>query len=144
MSSKRGFTLVELLIAITLISLLSSMAIASYQASRRNARNANRRGDITALKTAFEQYYVVNDSAYPTDCNQIVTGGYIRGLFPTDPASGMVGDPSYTGYTGTTSCTDTSYCFCAQLEDSEGNAYDGVCDFIGPGDLDWFCVQNQQ
>lgn len=141
MRLKKGFTLVEILIAITLISLLSSMAIASYQNSRRNARNAKRRGDMVALQQAIEQYYVDNNGLYPTDCDEIVNQGYIRGQIPKDPAPGSVGG-GYTGYTGTGSCTDAAYCFCAQLENSIGNAADGACDFSSAGA--WFCVQNQQ
>lgn len=135
MKRVRGFTLIELLVTITLISLLVTVGIASYQASRRNARNAKRRGDMKALQTAFEQYYVAEDGEYPAVCDDVVTDGYIQGAFPTDPSPGA----SYT-----TACAVDLYCFCAELEDSEGNAYDAACDFTGPGSMDWFCVQNQQ
>ena len=132
-----GFTLIELLVAMALISLLATIGMSSYTASRRNARNAKRRGDITALQTAFEQRYIANNGAYPASCAAIVTEGYIQGAFPSDPL------PGWDTYSGTSSCITSSYCFCAHLENTQGNASNGSCTFSG-SPLEWFCVQNQQ
>lgn len=132
-----GFTLIELLVAMALISLLATIGMAGFTASRRNARNAKRRGDMTALQTAFEQRYTASDGVYPATCNAIVTEGYIQGSFPGDPLKG------WNPYSGTTTCTAASYCFCARLENADGNASNGSCTFSG-SPLEWFCVQNQQ
>jgi prepilin-type N-terminal cleavage/methylation domain-containing protein len=130
-----GFTLIEMLVAIALISLLSSIAIASYTASRRNARNAKRRGDMVALQQAFEQYYVAN-GAY-SDCTTMASA-HIQGEFPAEPLAG------WDAYN--TNCDDVAqnYCVCAHLEDIEGNSADDSCDFAGGPPREWFCKQNQQ
>lgn len=134
MSKRRGFTLIELLIAITIIVILGSMAIASYQASRKNGRNAKRRGDIVALQQAFEQYYIVSNQ-YPNPCSDVVDDGYVQGGYPEDPQP-------YDAASYKSTCTNDAYCICAFLEDAEGNATDEDCTFGSGGN--WFCVQNQQ
>ena len=55
-SSKKGFTLIEILVVIVIIVLLASMAIASYATFTRNARDTKRIADIAKISNALEQY----------------------------------------------------------------------------------------
>ena len=52
-----GFTLVELLVVISIIGILSSFAVVSLNSARQKARDALRKGDIAQLRTALEMYY---------------------------------------------------------------------------------------
>ena len=62
--NKRGFTLVELLVVISIIGLLSSFAIVSLNTARIKARDALRKGDMAQVRTAMSLYYD-DHNAYP-------------------------------------------------------------------------------
>lgn len=51
-----GFTLIELLVVISIIGLLSTMAVVALNNSREKARNTRRVADIKQLATAFKMY----------------------------------------------------------------------------------------
>ena len=52
-----GFTLVELLVVISIIGILSSFAIVSLNSARMKARDALRKGDMAQLRTALSLYF---------------------------------------------------------------------------------------
>lgn len=54
---RRGFTIVELLIAITIMGILLVIAVVSLGNTQRNARDDERRADIDAIAAALENYY---------------------------------------------------------------------------------------
>lgn len=61
-----GFTLIELLVVITILGVLATLLIANFSTARARARDARRKNDIQALKTALRIYY--NDfQRYPQD-----------------------------------------------------------------------------
>lgn len=60
----RGFTLVELLVVISIISLLSSIVLTSVNNARAKARDARRLTDVKQIQTALELYYDTN-GRYP-------------------------------------------------------------------------------
>ena len=55
-SSQKGFTLIELLVTISIIGLLSTMAVFSLNSARTKARDAKRMSDMKMLSTAMEIY----------------------------------------------------------------------------------------
>jgi len=133
---QKGFTLLELLVVIGIISMLVGLLSVSYTAAQKRGRDSRRRSDTKAVQEALEQYYVENTYAYPTgDC-----GGadeYIKGAWPT-------ADPLGTNYEGMDACASTSYCICAEMEvEDTGNSADGSCSWSG-GSLDYYCVASLQ
>ena len=81
--SDRGFTLIEILIVITLIVVLASMGMASYTNSVRRAREAVLREDLFRIRDAIDQFYA-DKNKYPADLSELVSGNYMRRV-PVDP-----------------------------------------------------------
>jgi prepilin-type N-terminal cleavage/methylation domain-containing protein len=71
-TTKAAFTLVELLVVISIIGLLSSVVLASLNSARVKARDARRQADMKELQKAVEFYYD-KYNAYPN--NDTTAGG---------------------------------------------------------------------
>lgn len=54
---KRGFTLIELMIAISIIAILSSVGLVTYSSARMIARDSKRKQDLKAISQALELFY---------------------------------------------------------------------------------------
>lgn len=70
--SRRGFTIVELIITITIMGILMTLAVVSVNATQVRARDDERKADVESIKTALETYYNVGSD---TDIS--------RGRYPT-------------------------------------------------------------
>ena len=53
----KGFTLIELLVVISIIGLLSSMAVYAFNVARVKARDVRRKVDLKQIQKALELYY---------------------------------------------------------------------------------------
>ena len=78
-----GFTLVEILIVITLIFVLAGMALVQYTNSVTSAKEAVLKENLFRLRDAIDQYYA-DKNKYPASLDDLVTEKYIR-LVPPDP-----------------------------------------------------------
>jgi general secretion pathway protein G len=70
----RGFTLIEILVVISIIGLLSAVVLASLSSARQRARDAQRISAIRQMQTALDLYYADNGQ-YP-DGDGAGTGGW--------------------------------------------------------------------
>ena len=80
---QKGFTLVELLIVISLISILAAMGLVQYRNSVTATKEATLRTDLFRMRDAIDQYYA-DKSKYPSSLDSLVSDGYLRKL-PEDP-----------------------------------------------------------
>ncbi len=129
----RGFTLLELLVVISIIGILVAMGAVAYSNAQQKGRNARRVGDMKAVQAAFEQFYS-NNSGYVNDCNTMIAAG--MPALPSDPK------PSGTDYVY--SCPTTySYCVCAEMEGGTGGNY-GANNCTSAGGTTHFCVKELQ
>ena len=78
-----GFTLIELIIVMTVIGLLAAIAIPSYVNSVRRAREAVLREDLHTMRSAIDSYTVDKEQA-PQTLDDIVQAGYLKSI-PVDP-----------------------------------------------------------
>jgi len=78
-----GFTLVELMIVMTIIGLLSAIAIPSYIRSVQKAKEAVLKEDLHTLRMAIDSYTVDKEKA-PQGLDDLVQAGYLKTL-PIDP-----------------------------------------------------------
>ncbi len=81
--STAGFTLIEMLIVISLISVLAGLSIAQYKHGTTLAQEAVLKEDLFRMREAIDQYYA-DKGQYPPDLNALVTDGYLRQV-PKDP-----------------------------------------------------------
>ena len=77
--TRRGFTIVELVITITIMGILLTVAIVNLNATQANGRDAERRGDVESLALNIEGYYTNENPDIP------MSGGtYLGNLYITD------------------------------------------------------------
>lgn len=62
MKKHSGFTLIELMIALAIASILAAIAYPSYQDSVRKSRRADCEGALVAFSGAMERYFTTNNS----------------------------------------------------------------------------------
>jgi general secretion pathway protein G len=78
-----GFTIIELLVVLALISILATMGMAQYRQGLVHAREAVLKTDLFDLRDAIDQYYA-DKGQYPGTLDSLVTEGYLRKI-PVDP-----------------------------------------------------------
>jgi prepilin-type N-terminal cleavage/methylation domain-containing protein len=81
--SKKGFSLVELLVVITIIAILSVVAYMAVGGQTANARNSRRLQDINTIQQALEVYLIKNVN-YPSALDDM--GKDVISSIPTDPS----------------------------------------------------------
>ena len=79
----RGFTLIELMVVISLIVVLASMGLVQYRNSVVRAKEAALKEDLFRMRDAIDQYYA-DKNQYPGTIDSLVSDGYLRKV-PDDP-----------------------------------------------------------
>jgi general secretion pathway protein G len=80
---ERGFTLIEVLIVVTLLVILASIGMPQYRNSVLRAREAVLREDLWRMRDAIDQYYA-DKNKWPQSLQDLVSEGYLREI-PKDP-----------------------------------------------------------
>jgi general secretion pathway protein G len=78
-----GFTLIELMIVITIILILIGMAAGRYDKSVQRAREATLKQDLQAMRQSIDNY-TLDKQAAPQSLEDLVQAGYLRQI-PVDP-----------------------------------------------------------
>jgi general secretion pathway protein G len=85
--SQKGFTLIELIIVVTIIGILAGLAIVNVKFAQRKAREAALMDSLSTMRKAIDNFYA-DKQRYPTDLNELVPN-YIRRI-PADPITKQV------------------------------------------------------
>ncbi len=95
MFRKKGFTILELLIVIGVIAILVGIALPRFKGMKDEGNSAKAKGELRAIQTAVESYYIHNASAYPAALTNLTTAvPTIINPVPDDPFNGT-NDYSY-------------------------------------------------
>jgi general secretion pathway protein G len=78
-----GFTLIELMVVMSLIVVLASVGLTLYGNSVTRAKEAVLREDLYRMRDAIDQYYA-DKNRYPDSLEVLVTEKYLRAI-PVDP-----------------------------------------------------------
>lgn len=79
----RGFTLLELMIVISIIIILAAIALPQYQKTIMHARETVLRNDLFEMRKLIDQY-AADKGKLPQSLDDLVSAGYMREI-PTDP-----------------------------------------------------------
>src|SRR5216117_516599 len=78
-----GFTLLELMIVISIIIILAAVALPQYQKTIMHARETVLKDDLFKMRSVLDQY-AADKGKLPQSLDDLVTAGYMREV-PTDP-----------------------------------------------------------
>lgn len=133
---KKGFSLMELLIVISIIGILIAVSVVSYGSAQKKSRDSRRRSDMKAIQNALEQYYADN-SSYPNVAGTCtIAATYLPGGMPVDPKTSVA-------YAPTCVLSGATYCSCALMENTtSGNSSSASCVYVASGTH--YCVSNLQ
>mgnify|MGYP001606461738 FL=1 len=108
-TGRQGFTLVELLVTLSIMAMIMGASLVAFNSSRAVARDGRRKADLEATRSALELYRS-DVGAYPASLG-LLSPNYISASL-TDPNTPT---RSYS-YTPTCGTVCTSFTLCAGLE----------------------------
>lgn len=82
-TGERGFTLIELMVVMTIIITLATVGLVQYRQSIVFAKESVLKDQLFSLRDAIDQYYA-DKNQYPATLDDLVSGGYLRSM-PKDP-----------------------------------------------------------
>ena len=85
-SGRRGFTLIEIMVVMAVVTIIVSIAVPLYQKSILRAKESVLRNNLFTLRTVIDEYTYDKGKA-PQSLQDLVTDGYLRQT-PMDPVTG--------------------------------------------------------
>lgn len=131
----KAFTIIELLIVISLVAILSSAGLYTYSAAQKRSRDARRMSDLSQYRTALESFANNHDGLYPARANAVNTTvlcgdlGLAASACPADPTN--TGNYIYNyrsdGAVTTGVASATEYILYGYQEAVSTNNFWGLC-----------------
>jgi general secretion pathway protein G len=82
-NNRAGFTLIELMIVMTIVGILAAIAVPNYQWALIRAREAVLQENLYGIRSAIDQYFA-DQGSYPDKLDDLITRKYLREI-PRDP-----------------------------------------------------------
>jgi len=86
-SKTRGFTLIELMVVLTLLLILATMSVPIFQLAIVHAREAVLKDDLYTLRKLIDEF-TLDKQHPPSSLDDLAEAGYLRGGIPVDPFTG--------------------------------------------------------
>jgi general secretion pathway protein G len=84
---RAGFTIIELMIVMAVITILVSIAVPYYQKTLIRSKESLLRSNLFTMRTVIDEYTIDKGKA-PQSLQDLVTEGYLRAV-PADPMTGQ-------------------------------------------------------
>ncbi len=110
--TKLGFTLFELLVSLSIIAVLTAVAVVSFGGLNKKTRDTRRVSDLEKIRVALESAKQVGNS-YPAAVGNITNLTGFLDKWPSDPKTNGVGFSNYRYVVGS---SGSSYYVCAMVE----------------------------
>lgn len=119
---KQGFSLMELLISISIVAILVAIGVASYATVNKQSRDTKRKGDVEQIRAALEMYRADN-GYYPA----AGAGAWVIASSATDATAGLTPYlvSSYISVVPRDPKSAQSYMY--QATNLSGSSYYGYC-----------------
>ncbi len=142
---KKAFTLIEILVTVTIIGVLTAAGVTSYVRALKNGRDGRRKSDIANIQQALVMYRYENTN-YPASAGSATqnwknVGSNYLATTPVDPLN--TGDYVYKYYV--TCSSNKKFVICAKMENNQGNAsaYNtSNCTFTSAAKGTYYCLTN--
>lgn len=92
---QRGFTLLEMVMVMTIIVILAVIGVTSYQQVQLKAKETLLKDDLNTMRKLLDQYEADREKL-PQSLEDLVTAGYMREV-PIDPITGQADWVTETG-----------------------------------------------
>jgi len=83
-----GYTLIELMIVVSILLILISIAVPQYRSSVKRARESVLRQDLFTMRSVISQY-TLDKQKMPQSADDLLQAGYLKQI-PTDPITSPV------------------------------------------------------
>jgi general secretion pathway protein G len=102
--TRKGFTLIELMIVVAIIGILAAIAIPKFADLINKSKEGATKGALSSVRSALQVYYGDNEGWFPADNLTVLTnnGKYINAIPVAKlPTTGHADSPVVTVYTST-------------------------------------------
>src|SRR5213078_2584689 len=82
LKSRKGFTLIELMIVVAIIGILAAIAIPKFAELIRKSSEGASKGNLGALRSAMSIYYGDMEGTYPANMTALTIGGKYLTVVP--------------------------------------------------------------
>ena len=89
-----GFTLTELMVAVTIIGILATVVIPKFTSASKKSAEATTKGNLGSIRSALTIYYSDIEGQYPTDVLALTNNGKYLKSFPKAKTPGYHSDSS--------------------------------------------------
>lgn len=137
-SNESGFSLIELIVVVTIIGILAGIAIINVRFAQRKAREGALRENLHQMRKAIDNFYA-DKQRYPANLEELVPN-YIRNI-PPDPITGqkdweeVIDDPLAGGFDQPPAETDPQAMTQPGVSDVKSRAEGTTLDNVPYADL---------